>query len=169
MTEKKKVKMGVSALLIVAITFLGIGLVFMPVGIAVYLHNREEMANAIIFLGVFGGLGILFFVLGIIFLLIIISKKRRCTELVRKGNYIRAEICEVHCNYNVQINRRYAYVVKCKYQDALGRVHFFKSRNLMFNPETLLKDRIVKVYVDGENFKNYYMDIDELLPEVYEH
>lgn len=47
-----------------------------------------------------------------------------------------------------------------------GNIHIFRSRNLSFDPTPPLTDQMVRVYVEGENFKHYYMDIDSVLPEV---
>ena len=60
-------------------------------------------------------------------------------------------------------------MVKCSYKDGYGNVHIFKSRNLMFDPGEFLKDNMVRVYIEGENYKHYYVDIDEILPKVFEH
>ena len=50
-----------------------------------------------------------------------------------------------------------------------GTVHIFKSRYLYYNPESLLKNNAVRVYVDNNNYKKYYVDIDEVLPKVENH
>ena len=80
-----------------------------------------------------------------------------------------AEIAETKINYNVRINGKSPYVVECQYWDMAGNAHIFKSRCLYFNPEPLFKDRMVRVYVEGDNYKNYYVDIDEVLPRVIRH
>ena len=58
---------------------------------------------------------------------------------------------------------------QARYQDMYGNVHIFKSRDLYFDPTDLFKDQMVKVYVDGDNYKRYYVDIDEVLPNVIEY
>lgn len=167
--EKKKMKMGISGIMIVALTFTLIGVVFLSVGSSIYLTLREGMPETIIFLIVFDGLGILFFILGLLFFFILIRKRMKIRRLLEKGNYIMAEVSEILRNDTIQINSRHPYVVKCRYQDGFGKIHIFKSRNLMYNPRGILKDNMVRVYVDGENYKHYYVAIDEILPEVYEH
>lgn len=167
--EKKKAKMGMSAMLIVGILFFLMGIIFLPTGIGIYLAEKEFMGEAIIFLITFGGTGLIFSVLGLIFLIISINKKLRCDRLLQEGNYIMAEVMEITRNLNVRINNRHPFIVKCCYQDGYGNLHIFKSRNLLFDPSIILKDNMVRVYVDGQNYNHYYVDIDEALPNVIEH
>lgn len=165
MTERKA-KQGISALLIVGIVFACMGAVYLAVGIAFFLWEREDVA---VFLMSFGGLGLIFLIAGAICLFLEIRKRRRCNRLLSAGRYITAEITEVNICYTVRVNRRYPYVVICRYQDMEGNVHLFKSRHLFFDPAPLLKDRMVRVYVEDGNFKHYYVDIDEVLPNVVMH
>ena len=111
----------------------------------------------------------IFLAIGLVFLVIKIRRKQRCNRLLQSGSYIMAEIAETKINYNVRINGKSPYVVECQYWDMAGNVHIFKSRCLYFNPESLFKDRMVRVYVEGDNYKNYYVDIDEVLPRVIRH
>lgn len=80
-----------------------------------------------------------------------------------------AEITEITVNHTVKVNGRHPYIIKCIYQDMAGNIHIFKSRDLYFDPGTLLREQKVKVYVDGKDFKYYYVDIDEILPKVIQH
>lgn len=165
---ERKSKTGVSALLIVGSVFAIVGAVFLATGGITYFALKEE-EGAILFLLIFGGIGLLFFILGLIFLIVVAQKKARSDKLLNAGNYVMAEILEVALNYNVAVNRRHPYIVRCRYQDMYGNVHIFKSRDLYFDPTDLFKDQMVKVYVDGENYKRYYVDIDEVLPNVIEY
>ena len=165
---ERKSKTGLSALLIVGSIFTILGAVFLATGVIMYYALKED-EGAILFLLIFGGIGLLFFVLGVIFLIVELKKKLRNDKLLGAGNYVMAEVLEVTLNYNVAVNRRHPYIVRCRYQDMYGNVHIFKSRDLFFDPTDLLKDRMVKVYVDGENYKHYYVDIDGVLPNVIEH
>lgn len=165
---ERKAKTGLSALLIVGSVFTILGAVFLATGMIVYYALKEE-EGAILFLLIFGGIGLLFFILGLIFLIVVAQKKARSDKLLNAGNYVMAEIHEVALNYNVAVNRRHPYIVRCRYQDMYGNVHIFKSRDLYFDPTDLFKDQMVKVYVDGENYKRYYVDIDEVLPNVIEY
>ena len=167
--EEKKAKMGISGMLIVAIVFIIMGIAFLPTGVGIYLSGIGTTSEALVFLAVFGGTGGVFLVVGGILFALFINKKKHYNRLLQNGQYVMAEISEVKINYSVQVNARHPYVVLCRYQDNYGNIHIFKSRNLMFNPTDLMKDNIVKVYVEGENYKHYYVDIDEILPKVFEH
>lgn len=167
--EEKKAKMGISGMLIVAIVFIIMGIAFLPTGVGIYLSGIGTASETIIFLAVFGGTGGVFLIVGGILLALFINKKKRYNRLLKNGQYVMAEIAEVRINYSVQVNARHPYVVHCRYQDNYGNIHIFKSRNLMFNPMDIMKDNMVKVYVDGENYKYYYVDIDEILPNIIEH
>ena len=167
--EKKKIKIEVSAFLIIGLIFSLIGVIFLPLGIFIYMNMPKGAEGAFIFLATFGGVGLVFLIVGLSFLIMVVNKKKREEKLLNAGHYVMAEAFEVDRNYNVRVNRVYPYIIKCRYQDNYGNIHIFKSKNLFFNPDRLLTDTMVKVYVDGENFKHYYMDIDEVLPKVYEH
>ncbi len=162
---ERKAKAGVSAFLIMGIVFSVLGGIYLIIGILFYFL----IADMLMFSLIFGGVGAVFFVLGVIFLILEIRKRALWKRLLNSGNYIVAQICEVQSSYNINVNGRHPFTVKCQYQDIQGNVHIFKSRNLYFNPTGLFKDENVKVYVEGEDFRHYYVDIDEVLPRVIEH
>lgn len=164
---ERKAKIGFDGMLIVGIVFAIVGPILIAVGISVFLAVPGE--GNIIFLSVYGSMGLIFLAIGLVFLVIKIRRKQRCNRLLQSGSYIMAEIAETKINYNVRINGKSPYVVECQYWDMAGNVHIFKSRCLYFNPESLFKDRMVRVYVEGDNYKNYYVDIDEVLPRVVRH
>ncbi len=161
--EKRKAKRGMTALLMVSIIFSIIGIVYILVGS--FVGAQHISGDAAIFRIVFCGLGAILLVVGIICLCLEFSKRSRCNRLINSGQYIMAEISEITKNYAVRVNNRHPYVVICRYQDMYGNIHTFRSRNLNFDPASLLKDHMVRVYVEGENFRHYYVDIDEVLPE----
>lgn len=164
---ERKAKNSFGARFIVGIVFTFIGIIYLAVGTPLYFFLPDR--NSRIFSSVFSGLGMVFLILGIVFLILEIKKKRRCNRLLHDGNYITAEISEISLDYGIRVNRRHPYVVICRYRDMEGTVHMFKSRNLYFNPGPLLQGQTVKIYVDGKDFRHYYMDIDEVLPKVIRH
>lgn len=164
---ERKAKIGFDALLVVGIIFSILGPFLIVIGISAFLAVRSE--EDIIFLSVYGGTGLIFLVIGLAFLTIKIKQRQRCNRLLESGSYIMAEIAGTGINYNVRINGKSPYVVECQYRDMLGNVHIFKSRCLYFNPEPLFQDRLVKVYVEGDDYKHYYVDIDGVLPQVIRH
>ena len=46
-----------------------------------------------------------------------------------------------------------------------GLVYLFRSNNIWYNPESIIEERQLKqlpVYLDENNYKKYYVGIDEL-------
>lgn len=164
---EQKAKIGWDVLLIIGIVFSCLGSGFTVLGVLLPFALKDE--EAAVFFPIFGSLGLIFLIIGLVLVIMKIRKKLRCSRLLRSGNYIMAEILGATVNYNVMINGRCPYVVECQYRDMLGNIHIFKSRYLYFNPETLFQDRMVKVYVEGDNYKHYYVDIDGVLPHVVRH
>lgn len=169
----RKVKMGLSAMMIVAITFTILGATFLPIGLIAGLGLMQVDGSFIVFVVMFAGLGSIFLALGILFLVLEVKKRNRCNRLLAEGYYIYAEVLDVNQNFNIQYgNHGHPYVIKCGYTDENGTLHIFKSRNITRYPGNNLIGQQVRVYLDRNdynNFKNYYMDIDEILPNVEEH
>lgn len=89
---------------------------------------------------------------------------------ITRGNFYGTEKSKSrNGRYTVRVNGKNPYIIKCKYEAIDGTVHIFKSRNLFFNPESVLKGTRVKVYTDRINYKKYYVDIDEVLPNIKIH
>lgn len=137
----------------------------MLVGGIIPAENIEGDVRA--FRAIFCGLGAVLLIVGL--LCLEIRTRVRNNRLINSGQYIMAEISELTMNYTVSVNRSHPYIVICRYQDMYGNIHLFRSRNLFFDPVPLLKDQMVRVYVEGEDYKHYYMDIDEVLPKVIRH
>lgn len=170
---ERKAKMGLSAMMIVAVTFTILGVTFLPIGIIAGMGLMQVDGDFIIFVLMFTGLGSIFFVLGVVFLIIEIKKRNRCNRLLAEGYYIYAEVMDVNQNFNIQYgNHGHPYVVKCGYTDENGTLHIFKSRNLTKFPGNNLIGQQIRIYLDRNDynsFKKYYVDIDEILPNVVEH
>lgn len=130
------------------------------VGEIILAENIEGDAGA--FRAIFCGFGEVLLIASV--LCLVIRTRVRNNRLISSGQYIMAEISEITMNYD-----RHPYIIICRYQDRYGNIHTFRSRNLYFDPVPLLKDQMVKVYVDRDNFKFNYVDIDEVLPKVIWH
>lgn len=165
--ERRKAKRGLTVFILESIIFSFVGIIFILVGGIIPAENIEGDARA--FRAIFCGLGAVLLIAGVLCLCLEIRTRVRNNRLINSGQYIMAEISEITMNYAVRVNSRHPYIIICRYQDRYGNIHTFRSRNLYFDPAPLLKDQMVKVYVDGENFKYYYVDIDEVLPKVIRH
>ena len=82
---ERKVKMGLSAMMIVAITFTILGVTFLPIGIIAGLGLMQVDGDFIVFVLMFSGLGSIFLILGVAFLIIEIKKRNRCNRLLAEG------------------------------------------------------------------------------------
>ena len=165
--KNKKMNEDIIIFLIIGFVFTLNGTVFLGVAISTFFSNLG--AEMILFTCIFGGIGLVLFIVGIICLYFALKKRKHIKRLLSDGKYVMAEIVGVGRSYNVKIWGYHPYVVTCQYQDISGDVHMFKSRYLRFNPEPLLKDQMVRVYVDAEDYNYYYVDIDEVLPNIIEH
>lgn len=167
---ERKAKTGASVWLVIGIIFTIAGAVFSITMAGLFLAFKDiDPMVVLLFLPIFGLLGLIFLGFGITFLVLDIRKRRRSSRLLNSGNYITAEITEVTFNRAVRVNGMHPFIIKCIYQDTAGNIHIFKSRDLFFDPRPLLKDRQVKVYVDSDNYNHYYVDIDSVLPQVINH
>ena len=161
-----KAKWNLSAPLIIGAVFGFIGAVFLIIGLM--LHFRGADPDALTVGLIFMPMGAVFLVLGIGFLSSTVSQKRRHDRLVAGGRYIWGEIVEFAPNYSVQVNGRHPRIAIVRYEDASG-IHIFRSRNLYHYPDVSAVGRKVKVYIQNEQYKPYYVDIDSALPRVIEH
>ncbi|MBR5799162.1 MAG: phage holin family protein [Lachnospiraceae bacterium] len=165
--NERKMKTGFSARMIVGIVFSMMGAIFFGAG--VFLLFMAPADIKLLFFLIFGGLGLVFLVIGVICLYLEGKKRSAQRKLFENGNYIEADFFDIDWDTTINVNGRHPYFARFRYQDPYGDVHIFKSRNMFINPDTLMTDRKVKVYVNGTDYKYYYVDIDEILPNVYEH
>lgn len=168
--EKKKF-LGWSAEGIVGIVFLSLGLIFMVVGGAFWLTEHVQMTEeAVIMVAVFGGIGACFALTGAGLLCWMVHRRSRMMRAWESGNHVMAKIAGVHIQHNVRVGTQNPRVVECHWTDpATGTVHIFYSRPLFFNPEDLLTAGEVPVYLDPEDPKTAFVDIDAVLPKIERH
>ena len=148
---------------ICGLVFTIIGTVFTILGIIV------GFAVEPVFFLAFGVMGISFLIAGICCLIGAGRKKKQKKFLLERGNYIMAQVIETRPNYSVNVNGNYGYEVLCRYQDHYGTVHVFKSPLVWVDPTSLLTSDQVRVYVDGDDYDHYYVDLQSALPEIKMH
>lgn len=165
-------------IMLVGIIFAPIGGLFLILGLAIsgslffkggyvtvngvytyYAPGEFNMAVGL-FLGLFGGMGLLFLILGLIFLGIGIKRNNAVKRVLETGKQITARITGVELNYSVRINRRHPYIIICEYEDAFsGKIHVFKSDSILHNPGDVVGESVT-VLVDRDNWDTYYVDTD---------
>ena len=87
---ERKAKFEMNTISILGIIFFCMGIVFMAFGIGFTALSQDEMG--LVFLWSFGGTGLSFLLIGIVFLLITVKKKGIHTRLLQSGSYILAEM-----------------------------------------------------------------------------
>ncbi len=102
------------------------------------------------------GLGGIYLLIGIVFLVYVIRKDHRRKWLVAYGNAVRAKIVGVRERKWIRFNGRHPYILECVWQEnetATPR-HFYSDD--LRTPPPIGSD--VTVYIDPRNDQTYYVD-----------
>ena len=105
--------------------------------------------------------------LGLGFLLSVRKKEKLREELVGKGYFKTATVIETERVYTVRINSRYPYRVVCRMEEN-GILHEYRSDMLAHDPGLLPGDP-VNVYLDWQDDKRYYVDVESAAPTIIRH
>lgn len=163
----KEANTGKGALFIIGAVYVVLGGIFVVLGLIFFFAVSDADA---VFVGIpFSLIGSVFLILGIVFLVREQRKKRIASELLARGQYITGEVVDFERNYNIRVNNRCPFVIMARYVDVNGTAHIFRSRNLFHYPDKSILGMQVKIYIEDDTFRHYYMDIDEILPTVVEH
>lgn len=162
--EKTKVKIGASPFLILGGIFTPLGLFFSVLGTVIGVVSRQPM-----FCVIFSSVGLPFLILGILFLVLPLRKRKQLQAMVDEGKYFWAEVVDVEPDCRVTINGRHpVHLVACM-TDPMGNSHVFKSRNIKMSYVPVLVGAQVKVYAKEGNLDLYYVDTDPVLAKIREH
>lgn len=161
----RKPKYSMTGLLLTGIMLMVLGLCFLIMGCTYFTAVHNPQVDCLEDACIFCVGGAVFLIAGMLGLLFEYQKRIRIKALYTAGYYIMAEITDICINYFLTVinNCPHPYIVMCRYRDAKGEEHLFKSRNIYFDPKPFIKERMVKVYVKGGEFKYYYVDIDEVI------
>lgn len=168
-TEMRKPKYGWNVLGIMGLVFLPIGLVYMLLGAGLwYFGVGDKPEVPVIFLGVFGGTGCIFAVLGLIFLSGDVRRRRIQKRLFESGYSVKATVTDARRVPQVRVNHRNPVVLECRYAEpGTGNMHTWRSRYL-YTDEDIQQflGREVPVYVDRWDIKEGFVDVDAISPEI---
>ena len=128
---------------------------------------RQDSEAVIVFPSVLGLQSLIFGSLGLGFLLYVRKKEKLREELVGKGYVKTASVVEIERVYTVRINSRYPYRVICRIEEN-GVLHEYRSDMLAHDPGLLPGDR-VDVYLDWQDDKRYYVDVESASPTIIRH
>ena len=159
--------MGLSALKIIGYIYTALGSIFVLLGLSLWglIPEGEGFIIGVIF----SGIGSIFLILGIIFLVHETKKLRRANALLAADRYVMGTVANIQTNVNVRVNGFNPYVLLIKCQDAQGNTHIYRSRNIQTYVDYSIIGTPVKVYTEYVGSKEYYVDLDGVLPQVIEH
>lgn len=156
---------------IIGMVFLPIGALFMALGLILYaVKAGDDPKDPLIFLCVFGGMGLLFSLIGLILLECDFLRRRALLRALEGGECVMAKIVGIRQRTNINVNGTHPSVVECHYRSPdTGEMHVCFSRYLYFDPTDMLTADEVPVYLDRTNDKVAFVDIDAVLPKVVVH
>ena len=135
---------------ILGFVFLPVSLIFIPVGFIVNAAKPGEAGQA--FLYAFCTIGIIFLVIGLVFLSIDLRRRYLMRRAFNGGNAVTATVVGVRSVNNVNMNGQHPVVLDCEYQG-----NIYHSRYLYRNiPEIGAK---ITVYVDRIDDRVGFVDI----------
>lgn len=112
---------------------------------------------------ILGCVGAPFFIIGCVFLLVLGKRRKKKQSLMQNGRRVMAEVTGGSRNYNYAVNGRHPWKLECKYEDIYtGALYLFSSGNIWIDPELYIGQQVA-VYVDADNYKKYYVDVESLL------
>ncbi len=113
--------------------------------------------------GIFGGIGGLFLIIGIVFIMSVTKKKSLSRRLKETGYYIYAHIDFVDTT-GIRINNQPTFVIRCSYDNPYdGKTYKFKSEHIGFDPTMNIQGDTIRVYVDEKDYSKYYVDLTGII------
>lgn len=112
---------------------------------------------------VMGLLGAFFFAIGAGMMLVSYFNKNKKNNLISTGDSIEADFQHVELNQNLSVNKAHPYQITAQWLNPKTKeVHIFKSENIWFDPTSHINSKKIKVYIEPNNPKKYYVDISFL-------
>lgn len=117
---------------------------------------------------ILGGLGCLFLLVGAGLFLFPILKGRKNDSLREQGTPVETEFQSVSMNTAVSVNGNCPFQVVTQWKNpATSEIHVFKSDNLWYDPSPYIQNKRIRVFIDRNNPKRYYVDLS-FLPKLAE-
>lgn len=135
--------------------------------------NPEKPGNIVIkgteilALIILTNLGIIFTCIGIIPIIVLSCKIAKKKKIRFTGRCLYATVDEVRFDKGYTVNGRHPYVIYCNYQDCYKDIiYHFKSERLWIDYEpAFMVGSVIKVYVEENNYKNYYVDAESMIQD----
>ncbi len=132
----------------------------------IWIHNEDphriQVAGAINYLVsmITGGVGIVFFLIGMGFTVALVSSRKNRARLLATGRKVYGTVVGWHYNTAVSVNGRNPFVLDVEYEDPFsGETKQYRSGNLWENPYGC-EGKPIAIYLDPENPRKYYVDIE---------
>lgn len=150
---------------VLGITFVAIGLGGATIGGIIAYILSHSMLITFIPIGAFD----LFFLTGVILFMSATKEVRSKRILMEKNQYVMAEIVKVYWDskrsYAVEQMELHPYRILCEYRDSNGATYQFESKPLLYNPTGLITSNQLRVFVDLQKPKEYYVDTTSILSD----
>ena len=146
-----------------------VGLIFVPLGALMALLGMVLglLADPIMMLP-FGGVGVLFLLMGILFLAISGRKVRKQQQAVDRGDFIWGTVQAFQADTSVYVNGRSPIRALAEVRGSDGQVHVYRSNaNWKVQPLEDLIGTQVKIY--GPDLPVPYVDVSSLEKNVVRH
>jgi len=112
---------------------------------------------------IIGGMGGVFFLIGAGITLVIMLKNRSDEYLKKQGIPIETQFQGVEVNKALSVNGRNPFRITTQWLNPeTSEVHVFESGNLWFDPTDHVKNKKIRVFIERNNPKKYYVDVSFL-------
>ena len=115
-----------------------------------------------------GGLGGIFLLIGGGIFLVPKLKSRKNEYLKEQGSPIESEFQSVAFNTTVSVNGRNPFQIITQWKNpSTSEIQIFKSDNLWYDPTEHIQNKRIRVFINRNNPKKYYVDLS-FLPKIAE-
>ena len=134
-------------------------------------YNKDNpsqigMKSLDMILWIFPGIGLILLIIGGTAVISKNNKRKLKKELKENGKLIYANYVDTILDTSYTVNGRSPYKIICEWTDSTDNEKYtFKSLNLWNNPESIIEEKNIKalpVYINMNNKKQYYVDVDSL-------
>lgn len=167
MDDERSIKLKWSVLGILGIVYLSLGIAFIAATVGVQFVPSDKAKEVLTI--VFGSMGAFWTVFGGIFFAVEMSRRKKMRDAFLNGRKIFAEYDHSAVNRNIRKVTGHPYNVFCRWIDENQEIHIFKSTDIDFNPDSLLQGKTIPVYVNPDDYRAYYVDLDCVLPMEHIH
>ena len=133
-------------------------------------NPSEIQSNSLLLPIMFTGFGVIFTSIGSVIFILKANRNKLKNKLMENGRKIYADINKIVINGAYRVNGRSPYKISCAWKDERSEtIYLFESENIWFDPKIIIEMNSIKqlpVYIDENNFKRYYVEIDKVVNNV---